>query len=82
MDEKRIIVPTKEEIRKLLNIINNDNIIHIKTVGELLGMKLTDSLVPQIKGEPEWGYDGLKKFFLDNGIDFTDTLKEAENKLK
>ena len=37
--------------------------------------------MPKIKGEPEWGYEGLNKFFIDNDIAPTRTLKEALDKL-
>ena len=82
MDKERVIIPTKEEVKRLLAIINNDKTIHIQTVGELLGMKWADDLISTFKGAPEWGYEGLKRFFVDYGIVFTDTLEEAENKLK
>lgn len=50
-------------------------------MGELLGIKLTDSLLPNMKTDPEWGYDGLKEFYKAYGINVTDTLKEALAKL-
>lgn len=82
MSDKKTIVPSKEDVKKLLTFAMNDQITHMKTVGELLGMKLIDSLMPKIKGEPEWGYDGLKKFFDESGINSSDTFMEALEKLK
>ena len=60
MSENKVIIPTKEEVVTLLHIAKNDKIIHMNTVNELLGMKWVDSLMPKIKGEPEWGYEGLR----------------------
>lgn len=82
MNDNKIVVPTKEEVKKLIRIAMDDSIIHIQTIGELLGMKLVDSLLPIIKGEPEWGFDGLKVFFNEQGINGTDTFEEALKKLK
>ena len=82
MSDKTIATPSEAEVKKLLEIAMNDRIIHMETVGELLGMKWVDSLLPKIKGEPEWGYEGLKKFFIDHRIEGTDSFKEALDKLK
>lgn len=76
-----IIVPTKTEVKKLLTLIISRDFIKEQTVGELLGLKWVDSLMPKIKGEPEWGYEGLNQFFIDNDIAPTCTLKEALDKL-
>ena len=81
MNENKVIIPTKEEIITLLTIAKNDKIIHIQTISELLGMKWVDSLLPKIKGEPEWGYEGLRKFFIDHSIDGSCTFGEALEKL-
>lgn len=50
-----IIVPTKTEVKKLLTLMISRDFIKEQTVGELLGLKWVDSLMPKIKGEPEWG---------------------------
>lgn len=76
-----IIVPTKTEVKKLLTLMISRDFIKAQTVGELLGLKWVDSLMPKIKGEPEWGYEGLNQFFIDNDIAPTCTLKEALDKL-
>ena len=81
MNEDKVIIPTKEEVVTLLHIAKNDKIIHTNTVNELLSMKWVDSLMPKIKGEPEWGYEGLRKFFIDYSIDGTCTFEEALEKL-
>lgn len=81
MSEKKVIIPTKEEVVTLLNVAKNDKIIHMKTVNELLGMKWVDSLMPKIKGEPEWGYEGLREFFIIHSIDGSCTFEEALEKL-
>lgn len=82
MSDKTIAIPSEAEVKKLLEIAMNDKIIHMESVGELLGMKWVDSLLPKIKDEPEWGYEGLKKFFIDHEIEGTDSFKEALDKLK
>ena len=82
MSDERIIVPTKEAVQKLLAYEIENKIVGIQTIGELLGMKLVDSLLPKIKGEPAWGYEGLRAFCVDNGINAKDTLEEALRKLQ
>lgn len=81
MSENKVIIPTKEEVMTLLSIAKNDKIIHMQTVNELLGMKWVDSLMSKIKGETEWGYEGLKKFFLEHSIESSCTFEEALEKL-
>ncbi len=75
-------MPTREEVTKLLTLMINSPVVHEKTIGELLGLKLVDSLLPPMKGEPEWGYEGLKEFFLMHNIVSNDTLGEALEKLQ
>lgn len=82
MSVEKMILPSKGEVIKLLAIAMNDQTIHMQTIGELLGMKWADSLLPKIKGEPEWGCDELKKFFDEAGINGSDTFVEALEKLK
>lgn len=77
----KIIMPTEKEVKKLLVLMIENEFIHEQTVGDLLGLKWVDSLTPKIKGEPEWGYEGLNQFFIDNDIASTCTLKEALDKL-
>lgn len=81
MSENNVIIPTKEEVIALLTIAKNDKIIRMQTVSELLGMKWVDSLIPKIKGEPEWGYEGLREFFINHSIDGSCTFGEALEKL-
>ena len=81
MSKSTVIIPTKEEVVTLLHIAKNDKIIHMNTVNELLGMKWVDSLMPKIKGEPEWGYEGLREFFIVHSIDSSCTFEEALEKL-
>lgn len=81
MVENEIVFPTKDEVIKLLTIAKNDGIIHIKSVGELLGMKWLDSLMPKIKGEPEWGFEGLSRFFAACDIETSCSLEDALKKL-
>ena len=81
MSDTKIIIPKKEEVIALLTIAKNEKSIRMQTVGELLGMKLIDSILPKIEGEPGWGYEGLKKFFLDHSIEPSCTFEEALEKL-
>ena len=82
MSDEKIIVPTKEAVQNMLAYEIENKIVGIQTIGELLGMKLVDSLLPKIKGEPAWGYEGFRAFCVDNGIDAKDTLEEALRKLQ
>lgn len=82
MSKEKFIVPSTEEIKKLLSVATNDAAMADKTIGALLGMKLVDSFLPKVKGEPDWDYKGLKQFFHENGIETSDTFAEAMNKLK
>ena len=81
MGENKVIIPTREEVLTLLTIAKNDKIIHMNTVNELLCMKWVDSYMPKIKGEPEWGYEGLREFFISHSIVGTCTFEEALEKL-
>lgn len=81
MDNQNVIVPTKEEVKKILEYGINDQIYKLENVGEFLGMKLVDSLLPKLKCEPEWGFEGLKIFFENNSIDASCTLEDALSKL-
>ncbi|MBE6647456.1 MAG: hypothetical protein E7611_07475 [Ruminococcaceae bacterium] len=81
MMSNKIIMPTKEEVKILLSLMIENKFIYEQTVGELLGLKWVDSLMPKIKDEQEWGYEGLNQFFIDNDIAPTCTLKEALDKL-
>lgn len=82
MSTEKFIAPSTEEVKKLLSIAINDAAMAEETIGALLGMKFIDSLLPKIKGEPDWDYKGLKQFFHENGIETSDTFAEAMNKLK
>ena len=77
-----IKIPTKEEVKKLLLLMASSPLIRANTIGELLGLKLIDSLLPPIKGEPDWNYDGLKEFFAMYSISSSDTFSEALEKLQ
>lgn len=60
----------------------NKGAIHYETMGEILGTKMIDdSLLPDVKNGPEWGYEGLKEFYNTYEINCTDTLTEALAKL-
>ena len=82
MNKNEVIMPTKEDVIKLLMIAKDDNMIQSQTVGELLGMKMVDSFLPQIKSTPEWGFEGLSKFFNDYAIDDSFSIEEALERLK
>ena len=82
MNNNKTIIPTKEEVIKLLSIIIEDKTIHMETIGELIVMKWTDSILPKIENEPMWGYEGLCKFINSYQINTKDTLKDALDKLK
>ena len=82
MIDKSVAIPSKVEVEKLLEIAMNDKIINMETIGELLGMKWVDSLMPKIKGESEWDYEGLKIFFIEHSIEGSDSFKNALDKLK
>ena len=40
-------------------------------------MKWGDSLLIKFKNEPDWGYEGLRFFFEENGVKSQDTFKET-----
>ncbi len=82
MNGEEILIPTKEEVENLLRFAMDSKLVQMQTIGELIGMKWLDSLMPKIKGEPDWGYEGLKQFFIDNGIGSSDTFDVALEKLK
>ena len=82
MNNEKIAVPSKEEVKTLLVFAMNDKNIHMETIGELLGMKLVDTLLPKFKNEPEWGYEGLRLFFNERGINGQNTFEEALEKLQ
>ena len=81
MNKKETILPTKDEVVKLLNIAKNDDMLQLQTVGDLLGIKYTDSLMPKIKEAPEWGVEGLSEFFNGYDIDDSCSLEEALERL-
>lgn len=74
--------PTKEEVKQLLALMINSPLVRMNTIGELLGLKLIDSLLPPMEGEPDWNYDGLKEFFAMYSISSSDTFSEALEKLQ
>ena len=76
------IIPTKEEVKKLLARMINSPLVRENTIGELLGIKLIDSLLPPMEGEPNWNYDGLVVFIEENNISSSDTFGEALKKLQ
>ena len=82
MNGEEILIPTKEEVENLLRFAMDSKLVQIETIGELIGMKWSDSLMPKIKGEPDWDYEGLKQFFISNGIGSSDTFEVALEKLK
>ena len=77
----KIVMPTEKEVKTLLALMIENEFMHEQNVGDLLGLKWVDSLLPKFKDEPEWGYEGLNQFFIDNDIAPTCTLKEALDKL-
>ena len=81
MSKNEVIIPTTAEVVTLLTIAKNDRIIDIQNIGELLGMKLGDSLLPKVEGVPAWGYDGLRAFFIEHSIDSSCDIEEALEKL-
>lgn len=81
MKKKEIIMPTKDEVITLLKIAKGNNTIQLQTVGELRGMKYVDSFMPKIKGTPEWGFEGLSKFFNDYAIDDSFSIQDALERL-
>lgn len=82
MSEQHIVIPSKEQILTLLHSIElHKDLMPTKTIGELIGMKWVDSLLPKIPIEPDWGYDGLVKFCADNGLERSDTIEDAIKKL-
>lgn len=82
MDGTNVGLPTKEEMIRLLKVASDEKLCHLETVGELLGMKLIDSLLPKSSLEPDWNYEGLRLFLMEHGIDSTDTILEALAKLQ
>ena len=82
MAEEKIVIPTKAQVEALLQAaIKTQHIDHMKTMGDLLGMKWVDSLLPKLPIEPEWDYYGLRQFCDENGISNTDTCEQALEKL-
>jgi len=75
--EKKIIL-LESDVIKLLEVAKKNR---TSKIGELLGMKYLDKLLPRIKGEPDWGYDELEKFFTEHGIENSETIDEALTKL-
>lgn len=82
MNTEKIVSPTTDEVKKLLAVAINDKVIGEKTIGALLGMKLVESTMPKFNNEPDWDYKGLRQFFLEHGIESSDTIEEALKKLK
>lgn len=82
MNNNETIIPTKEEVIKLLSMIIEDKTTHTETIGGLLGMKRIDSILPKTENEPKWGYEGLCKFINLYQINTMDTLQDALDKLK
>lgn len=82
MSKQKIVTPSKEQILTLLRAIESQKgLMPTKTIGELIGMKLVDSLFPKMPIEPEWGYDGFVKFCADNRLKHTDAIEDAIKKL-
>lgn len=81
MDNKMVIIPTKDEVKRLFEIIVSDQGLHMNTVSEVLGMKWVDSLLSQIVGEPDWGYEGLVEFCNAHNIKPEDSLIAALEKM-
>lgn len=80
---KNVVLPSKAEVEKMLSYgIKHNQYINLRTVGELLGCKWIDSLLPKIDIEPKWGYEGLKVFFENHNITSIDTLETALEKVK
>ena len=77
-----IILPTKEEIIAMLEFAIKSDLITYQNIGEILGMKLIDDLLPKMKVGPQWGYEGFRIFCKENNLFSTDTLAEALKKLK
>ena len=81
MNQKEVIIPTKDEVITLLTIAKDDYTMQLQSVGELLEMKLADSFIPKINGTPEWGFEGLSIFFNDYAIDDSFSIEEALERL-
>lgn len=81
MNNEEINIPSTEEVKKLIEAVMNDKIIHINSIGELLGMKWIDSFLPKLNIDPKWGYEGLRYFFIDHGIESSDSFESALKKL-
>ena len=78
MSIEKVIMPSKEEVQKLLDVAINmkGTVSQMQTVGELLGMKLLDEALPKSSLEPK------RRFLGEHGITSANTLKEALEKLK
>ncbi len=77
-------MPTKEEVVILLQeILNHPKELLSLTpdMNALLGMKWLDQLLPDIKGAPDWDYDGLHAFCEKYKIDGKDTIQTALEKI-
>lgn len=82
MKDNKVVIPTKEEIIAMLEFAIKSDLIPYQNIGEILGMKLIDELLPTIKVGPQWGYEGFRIFCKENNLFSTDTLAEALKKLK
>lgn len=82
MSESKIVIPSKDEIIKMLEYLITSNLNTYQNIGEILGTKLVEDKLPKMKGEPQWGYKGFKIFCKENNLLATDTLAEALKKLK
>lgn len=80
--DKKVIIPTKEEIIKMLEFALTSMTYKDETMGELLGMKWTDSLLPKMKNEPDWEYEGLREFYKIYNIELSDSIAQALAKIK
>ncbi len=78
MKDEKIIIPLKEEVKTLLGVAKNNR---LSQIGDVLGMKLLDLQLPKFDGEPNWNFNGLRKFFEEFGIATSDTIDEAIVKL-
>ena len=81
MNKNEVIMPSKEEVIKLLDIAKNGNTIPMQTIGDLLAIKWADRLFSEIECTPVCGVEGLVEFFNDYGIDDSCSIEDALKKI-
>ena len=76
--------PTKDQVIVLLQQMlkhPKEMMSLIPDMNALLGMKWVDQFLPDIKGMPDWDYDGLRAFCEEYKINGEDSIQVAFEKI-